>query len=174
MGVSGSGKTTAAELAAELTGWPYAEADEFHPRANIEKMSAGHPLNDDDRKPWLESIRDWLTEQEQAANSGGGDGGSADASAGTIVTCSALKRSYRDILREARGRVVFVHLHGEASDIVDRLAHRKGHFMPPSLLPSQYADLEQLGDDEDGITVDLNATPGEIVDAGLDFAGIAR
>mgnify|MGYP002724249365 CR=1 FL=1 len=162
MGVSGCGKTTAAELAADLTGWPYAEADEFHPQANIDKMASGHPLDDDDRRPWLEAMRDWMT-----------DRATEGTSAGTVVTCSALKRSYRDILRGAEGRVVFVHLYGEASVIEERLAHRKGHFMPASLLPSQYADLEQLQDDEDGVTVDLARTPREIVDAGLAHAGIA-
>lgn len=162
MGVSGCGKTAAAELAADLTGWPHAEADEFHPQANIEKMASGHPLDDDDRRPWLEAMRDWMT-----------DRATEGTSAGTVVTCSALKRPYRDILRGAEGRVVFVHLYGEASVIEERLAHCKGHFMPASLLPTQYADLEQLQDDEDGVTVDLAGTPHEIVDAGLDYAGIA-
>ncbi len=187
MGVSGCGKTTAAQLAAELTGWPYAEADDFHPKANIDKMSAGHPLDDDDRRPWLEAMRDWMSQRaaEGGAVAGGGaiaegsgsagsldDAGRTAERPGSIVTCSALKRRYRDILREADGRVVFVHLHGDASIIEGRLAHRTGHFMPASLLPSQYADLEQLGADEDGVTVDLAGTPREIVDAGFAHVGM--
>src|SRR5690606_25924853 len=97
MGVSGSGKTTLARELEERLGWPYAEADEFHPEANIAKMSAGTPLTDDDRRPWLEAMRDWLTAQTRAGRS-------------SVVTCSALRRAYRDLLRTAEGRVRFVHL----------------------------------------------------------------
>lgn len=174
MGVSGCGKTTAAQLAADLTGWPYAEADDFHPQANIDKMASGHPLDDDDRRPWLESMRDWMSRQAREAGQGQRDDARAPAAGpvGSIVTCSALKWIYRDILRQAEGRVVFVHLYGDASVIEERLRHRTGHFMPSSLLPSQYADLEQLGEDEDGVTVDLALTPREIVDAGFAYAGI--
>ncbi|MBE7701599.1 gluconokinase [Oerskovia sp. Sa1BUA8] len=151
MGVAGSGKTTVATLLAERMGRPYAEADEFHPQANIDKMSAGTPLTDEDRWPWLRAMRDWL--DQQAAD---------DRSA--VVTCSALKRSYRDLLRTAHGRVRFVHLTGSPELLAERMAQRSGHFMPTSLLPSQLATLEPLADDEDGITLDVGLAPAELVD----------
>jgi gluconokinase len=151
MGVSGSGKSTVARLLADRLGRPMAEADEFHPEANIAKMSAGIPLTDADREPWLLALRDWISEHDAAGQ-------------GTVVTCSALKRSYRDLLRGASARVHFVHLSGSREVIGERLASRSGHFMPPSLLNSQFADLEPLGDDEDGITVDVTATPEQIAD----------
>jgi len=152
MGVSGSGKSTIARLLSDRLGWPMAEADEFHPAANIKKMSAGTPLTDADREPWLRSLRDWISEHDGAGRS-------------TVVTCSALKRSYRDVLREATALVRFVHLAGTREVIGDRLASRSGHFMPPSLLDSQFADLQPLGADEDGITVDVAAAPERIADA---------
>jgi gluconokinase len=151
MGVSGSGKSTVARLLADRLGRPMAEADEFHPEANIAKMSAGIPLTDADREPWLLALRDWISEHDAAGQ-------------GTVVTCSALKRSYRDLLRGASARVRFVHLSGSREVIGERLASRSGHFMPPSLLDSQFADLEPLGEDEDGITVDVTATPEQIAD----------
>ena len=155
MGVSGSGKSTIAALLAERLGWPMAEADEFHPETNIAKMASGIPLTDVDREPWLRSLRDWISEQDAEGRS-------------TVVTCSALKRSYRDLLRGATSRVRFVHLSGTREVIGARLAGRSGHFMPPSLLDSQFADLQPLGADEDGITVDVDAAPEEIVDAVCD------
>ncbi len=151
MGVAGSGKTTVARMLAERIGVEYAEADTFHSEANIAKMSTGTPLTDADRAPWLEAIRDWLTAE-------------ADAGRPTVVTCSALKRSYRDVLRTARGRVRFLHLHGSPEMLAERITGRSGHFMPTSLLPSQLATLEPLDDDEDGLTVDVAAPPEEIVD----------
>lgn len=151
MGVAGSGKTTVAELLAARLGVPYAEADEFHPRANIEKMSAGHPLTDEDRWPWLRAIAEWIT--RQAA----GDGG--------VVTCSALKRSYRDLLREGSAQVWFVHLAGTRELLADRIGHRKGHFMPAALLDSQLADLQPLDPDEPGVTLDVAHTPEELAEA---------
>lgn len=154
MGVAGSGKTTVATLLAARLGWTFAEADEFHPQANIDKMSAGIPLTDDDRWPWLESMRDWLTTQAEAGRS-------------TVVTCSALKRAYRDVLRGATGRVRFVHLAAPAEAIGDRLGHRSGHFMPVSLLPSQFATLQPLLSTEDGVTVDAEGTPESVADAAL-------
>ena len=152
MGVAGCGKTTAADNLHRALGWPVAEADEFHPAANIAKMSRGVPLTDEDRWPWLESMRDWM---------------SARAAEGvkTIVTCSALKRSYRDLLSSAQGRVFFIHLLAQADELQERMAHREGHFMPPSLLPSQFAALEPLSDDEDGVTVVSRATPEETFEA---------
>lgn len=152
MGVAGSGKTTVAALLAERLGHVLAEADEFHPAANITKMTAGTPLTDVDRGPWLEAIRDWLTAR-------------ADAGHAAVVTCSALKRAYRDVLRSARGTVRFVHLDGSAELLAARIGERSGHFMPPTLLPSQLATLEPLADDEDGLVVDVATPPEEIVDA---------
>ena len=149
MGVSGSGKSTVARLLADRIGVPMAEGDEFHPEANIAKMSSGAPLTDDDRAPWLQTIRDWMSERD------------ADGLA-TVVTCSALKRSYRDLLRGATARVRFVHLRGDRELIAGRLSDRSGHFMPTSLLDSQFRDLEPLGDDEDGITADVADTPESI------------
>lgn len=154
MGVAGSGKTTIATLLAERLGVDYAEADRFHSAENIAKMSAGTPLTDADRAPWLAAIRDWLSAEAEAGRPG-------------VVTCSALKRAYRDVLRDARGRVWFVHLTGSPEVLAERMTHRTGHFMPTSLLPSQLATLEPLADDEDGITIDVSATPPEIVDAVL-------
>ncbi|GHS86251.1 gluconokinase [Actinomycetota bacterium] len=154
MGVAGSGKTTVAEILADRLGWPFAEADDFHPAANIAKMSAGTPLTDEDRWPWLAAMRDWLTEQARAGRS-------------AIVTCSALKVAYRDVLREAEGRVRFVHLDGTAEVIGSRLASRSGHFMPPSLLPSQFETLEPLRTNEDGVTIPVAVSPQSIADAAL-------
>ncbi|WP_024874533.1 gluconokinase [Saccharomonospora piscinae] len=154
MGVSGAGKSTIARRLADSLGWPMAEADEFHPPANIDKMTAGVPLTDADRAPWLAALRDWITEQSR----NGID---------TVVTCSALKHGYRDVLREARARVRFVHLAGGQDLVTDRLRTRSGHFMPPSLLDSQFGDLEELAADEDGVTVDLARSPEEIVESAL-------
>lgn len=151
MGVSGSGKSTVARMLADRLDWPMAEADEFHPEANIAKMQSGTPLTDADREPWLRSLRDWISEHDAAGQS-------------TVVTCSALKRAYRDLLRGATARVRFIHLSGTRDVIGARLSGRSGHFMPPSLLDSQFADLQPLGADEDGITVDVDATPERIVD----------
>ncbi|WP_158850213.1 gluconokinase [Saccharothrix deserti] len=151
MGVSGAGKSTVARLLADRLGRPMAEADEFHPAANIEKMSAGTPLTDADRAPWLAAIRDWITAQATAGTS-------------TVVTCSALKRAYRDVLREAGARVRFLFLNGAGDVIGDRMARRADHFMPPSLLRSQFDALEPLQSDEDGITVDVRETPELIVE----------
>nr|WP_043346415.1 gluconokinase [Beutenbergia cavernae] len=150
MGVAGSGKTTVAQGLAAGLGWTYAEADDFHPPANVAKMAAGTPLTDDDRAPWLQAIRDWMTEQHEAGRR-------------TIVTCSALRRPYRDVLRQARGAVVFVHLRGSAATIAERMERRTDHFMPPSLLPSQFATLEPLADDEAGVVIDVDDTAAEIV-----------
>jgi gluconokinase len=151
MGVSGSGKSTVARMLADRLDWPMAEADEFHSPANIAKMEAGVALTDVDREPWLVSLRDWIDVHAAAGQS-------------TVATCSALKRSYRDLLRGADSRVSFVHLAGTREVIAARLARRTGHFMPPSLLDSQFDDLEELGSDEDGLTVDVRDTPEAIAD----------
>lgn len=150
MGVSGAGKSTVAQLLAHHLEWPWAEADEFHPETNIDKMTAGLPLTDADRMPWLGSLRDWITRH------------SADETS-AIVTCSALKRTYRDVLRESPASVQFVHLAGAAETLGPRLADRAGHFMSSSLLHSQFADLEPLQPDEGGTTVDIGNPPDAIV-----------
>ena len=152
MGVSGCGKTTAAAHLHHALGWPVAEADDFHPAGSIAKMRAGIPLTDEDRLPWLEALRDWMT--EQAATGGK-----------TIVTCSALKRSYRDLLSQADGRVFFIHLTAPPEDLAGRMEHRAGHFMPSALLPSQLATLEPLSDDEDGVAVVSGPTAQATLDA---------
>jgi gluconokinase len=152
MGVSGCGKSTVAEGLAERLGWPMAEGDDFHSQENKGKMAAGTPLTDEDRRPWLESLRDWI------------DGAPSHA----IVTCSALKRSYRDILRTARGRVRFLHLDGSPQVLGERMAARKGHFMPAGLLISQLETLERLQPDEDGAVVDIDANEDDIVDLALE------
>ncbi|AXB47203.1 gluconokinase [Amycolatopsis albispora] len=152
MGVSGSGKTTVGTALAEALGVAYAEADSFHPKANIEKMTAGTPLTDEDRWPWLDAIAGWIREHDES---------------GGVVTSSALKRRYRDVLRGG-GDVWFVHLHGPREVIAQRLSGRSGHFMPPSLLDSQFADLEPLADDERGVVLDVTESPEQLVQQALD------
>jgi gluconokinase len=153
MGVAGVGKTTVAELLAQRLGLPEAEADTFHPAANIAKMSAGIPLNDADREPWLRAIARWLHDRGEAGTGG-------------VVTCSALKHSYRDILREGCAQAFFLHLDGGRSLVADRIAHRTDHFMPASLLDSQYATLEPLQPEEFGavLLVEPADTPHELVE----------
>ncbi|WP_328772737.1 gluconokinase [Streptomyces sp. NBC_00286] len=149
MGVAGTGKTTVGPLVADRLGVPYAEGDEFHPEANIAKMSAGTPLTDEDRRPWLDAIGRWAHER---------------AGLGGVVSCSALKRSYRDRLRASAPGVVFVHLKGDRRLIEDRMAHRQGHFMPTALLDSQFATLQPLEADEAGVAVDVSGSPEEIAE----------
>ncbi|CAL9595640.1 gluconokinase [Streptomyces sp. enrichment culture] len=149
MGVAGTGKTTIGPLLAARYGVPYAEGDDFHPRANIDKMTAGTPLTDDDRWPWLDAIGAW-------AHGRAGEGG--------VVSCSALKRSYRDRLRAAAPGVVFVHLTGDRALVEDRMSHRQGHFMPTALLDSQFATLQPLERDESGVAVDVTGSPEEITE----------
>ncbi|WP_320773914.1 gluconokinase [Streptomyces sp. CRN 30] len=153
MGVAGTGKTTIGPLLAARLGVPYAEGDDFHPPANIAKMSAGTPLDDDDRWPWLDAIGEW-------AHGRAGLGG--------VVSCSALKRSYRDRLRAAAPGVVFVHLTGSRELIADRMSHRAGHFMPTALLDSQFATLQPLQADEAGVAVDVAGGPEEIASRAAD------
>jgi gluconokinase len=149
MGVAGTGKTTIGPLLAARLGVPYAEGDDFHPQANIDKMSAGSPLDDSDRWPWLDAIGQW-------AHGRAGLGG--------VVSSSALKRSYRDRLRAAAPGVVFVHLTGDRKLIEERMTQRQGHFMPTALLDSQFATLEPLGPDEAGVAVDVAGSPQEITE----------
>ena len=152
MGVSGSGKSTVGAALAQRLRVPYADADDFHPPANVAKMSSGEPLDDDDRYPWLEAIGEWL-----AAHPGGG-----------VMSCSALKRKYRDQLREHCGEIEFVHLYGSTEVIGKRQASRPGHFMPPSLLASQFKTLEPLEPDERGVTIDVDQNIDGIVHSYVD------
>jgi gluconokinase len=150
-GVSGSGKTTIGTMLAERLGWDYAEADSFHSEANIAKMAAGHPLNDEDRLPWLRSIAAWITERLATDRPG-------------VVTCSALKRKYRDLLTEGRSEVAMVLLDGDRDLIAARLQARKGHFFKAPLLDTQFADLELPSPDEDVLLAPITGTPAETVD----------
>ena len=150
LGVSGSGKTTVGVLLAGKLGWPYAEADDFHPPANVAKMAAGHPLTDQDRWPWLQAVRAWIDARLARGDSG-------------VVTCSALKRAYRDLLR-APG-VTLVYLHGTRELIGRRMAARHGHFFKPVLLDSQLATLEEPTPDEGVVTVPIDGSPAQIVEA---------
>jgi gluconokinase len=155
MGVAGSGKSTIAAALSSQLGWAGAEADEFHPESNIDKMSQGVPLQDEDRWPWLLEIQTWMTEQARAGRS-------------TVLTCSALKRSYRQLLSEAEGRVLFIHLNGEADLIIERMQGREGHFMPPALLPSQLATLEPLTREElseGSLCLDISQSPKQLIEA---------
>jgi gluconokinase len=149
-GVSGAGKTTIGKLLAEELGWRFYEADDFHPRANIEKMRSGVPLTDEDRWPWLDCLR------EQIASS-------LAAKENAVLACSALKRAYRERLRVS-GEVKFIFLRGEYALIAEQLRQRRGHFMNPELLRSQFADWEEPGPREDVLTVDVGRTPQELVE----------
>jgi gluconokinase len=148
MGVSGSGKSTVGAALAQRLRVPFADADDFHPAVNIEKMTAGHALNDADRRPWLDSIGQWL-----AAHPNGG-----------VMSCSALKRAYRDQLRQHCADVEFLHLAGTPEVIGRRQASRPGHFMPASLLKSQFETLEPLSADEYGVEVDVDQDIDSIVE----------
>ena len=155
--MSGSGKSTVAEALAQSLGWPLAEGDDFHSPANIAKMHAGTPLDDADRMPWLHTIAAWIDARRQAGES-------------AIVTCSALKRAYRDLLAGGRPEVLFVYLKGAADVMSRHLAGREGHFMPASLLASQFETLEEPTAGEPVLTVDAAHPVGEIVseiEAGL-------
>lgn len=149
MGVSGSGKSTVGAAVAQRLRVPFADADDFHPQANIEKMTAGHPLDDTDRIPWLDAVGEWLAEHP--------DGG--------VMGCSALKRSYRDRLRRHAPKTSFLYLEGSRDVIARRQASRPGHFMPASLLDSQFATLEALEPDEAGATISVDQSVDAVVDA---------
>ncbi len=144
MGVAGVGKSTIARRLAGDLGLEMAEGDEFHPEANIAKMSSGRPLTDEDRWPWLEALADWTAERRAAGRS-------------TVLTCSALRRVYRDVLRRPDPGTFFVHLYGDEGLLRERMSSRQ-HFMPASLLRSQFETLEPLDPDESGIAVDTAAS----------------
>ena len=156
MGVSGSGKSTVGAALAQRLRVPFADADDFHPDANIAKMSAGEALNDDDRLPWLDSIGRWL----------------ADHSSGGVMSCSALKRAYRDPLRDHCADVEFLHLPGTPDVIGRRQASRPGHFMPASLLKSQFDTLEPLEADERGVAIDVAQNIDSIIDNYVSQTGL--
>lgn len=151
MGTAGSGKSLIGEMLATRLDLPFADADDFHPATNVAKMAAGTPLTDADREPWLMSVGAWLAEHP----------------GGAIMACSALKRAYRDTLRRAVPELPFLHPAGSASIVLDRVAERAAatdHFMPVSLVESQYATLEPLDDDEAGVTLDFTRTPDQLVE----------
>ncbi len=150
MGVSGSGKSTIARRLRDAFGLRMAEADEFHPPENIAKMSSGEPLDDDDRRPWLEALAGWTGEQRAQGTS-------------TVLACSALKRSYRDVLRRPVPDTYFLHLHGTEELLRERMRHRE-HFMPPELLRSQFETLEPLQPDERGASLDVAPPVAELVE----------
>lgn len=152
MGVTGCGKSTVGKLLADELGVGFAEGDDLHPQANVDKMSAGHPLTDEDRWPWLATIADWLGDH---------------ATSGGVIPCSSLKRVYRDRLRQGAPDVWFLHVDVDRDTIVKRVTERKGHFMPATLVDSQFATLEPLGADEAGAPIDGTQTPEDIVSEAL-------
>jgi gluconokinase len=149
MGVSGSGKSTVGAALAQRLGVPFVDADDLHPEANIAKMAAGIPLDDDDRWPWLEAVARWLA-------------GHRDT--GGVASCSALKRAYRDVLTHGAPSTVFLHLHGDRDVLAERVAARPGHFMPAALIDSQFATLEPLAPDERGHVIDVAQPVDDLLD----------
>ena len=160
MGVSGCGKSTVGRAVAERLGWPFDEGDQFHLPASIAKMSAGIPLEDADRWPWLEKLASVIAEHERAGRS-------------SVIACSSLRRAYRDVLRTGAPRVWFLHLAGSQAVLQARIDAREGHFFPPGLLASQYAALEALAPDEAGVVVDVRLPAEAQVEAGLRGLGLA-
>ena len=150
MGVSGSGKTTVAAMLAGALGSHFLEGDDLHPPANVAKMKSGTPLNDDDRRPWLKAIAAEIDQWRSQGEAG-------------VVTCSALKRAYREIIIGARPEVILVYLKGSRDLIAHRMAQRHEHFMPVALLDSQFATLQEPGPDEAPIVVDVGPRPVQIV-----------
>ncbi|MFD1213212.1 gluconokinase [Arthrobacter sp. GCM10027362] len=150
MGVSGSGKTTLGTRLGEALGVPFIDSDDLHPAANKEKMRAGQPLNDDDRRPWLHLIGAYIKERTAAEET-------------AIVACSALKRSYRDLLRRHAPDLVFIHLTGHRDTIAERLGQRRHEYMPATLLDSQLHTLEPLHPDETSVVIDVSGTPQAMV-----------
>jgi gluconokinase len=151
MGVSGSGKSTIGEKLAQRLGWNYEDGDKFHPASNVAKMSAGQPLTDEDRWPWLQAIANEIDRV-------------CDAGQHIVIACSALKRAYRDVLMHGRGDVRIIYLKGTEELIANRLALRKGHFMPPGLLSSQFKTLEPPDASENPVTASIDAPVETIVD----------
>ena len=160
MGVSGCGKTTVAQILSERLDWAYEEGDALHPPANVAKMAAGHPLDDADRAPWLAKVADWVDARLDAGECG-------------VITCSSLKRSYRALINRRGAGVEFVYLHGSRELIAARLATRHGHFMPTTLLDSQFATLEEPGSDEPAIRIEIGEPPVAIANAIVDALGLS-
>ena len=158
MGVSGSGKSTVGAALARRLRVPFADADTFHPQANVAKMAAGKPLTDGDRYPWLDAVGQWLARHDE----------------GGVMSCSALKRSYRDQLRSQCPRTEFLHLTGSPELIARRQAGRPAHFMPSTLLESQFATLEPLEPNESGIAVDVGQSVESIVETFLEYLDTRR
>jgi len=161
MGVSGSGKSTVARGISVALGWAFAEGDDFHPEANVAKMRSGQPLTDDDRWPWLEALASWIESKEESGES-------------AVVTCSALRRVYREVLRRDAPHVRFLHVTAPPDVIRDRIDRREGHFMPSSLLASQLQGLEPLAPDEPGVEITNEGTPDQVLDRALTALGHAR
>jgi carbohydrate kinase (thermoresistant glucokinase family) len=159
MGVSGSGKSTAGAALSRSLGWPFRDADSFHPPQNVEKMSRGVPLTDADRWPWLAAIAQWIDERCAAGEHG-------------IVSCSALKRAYRERVIGARGRVRLVYLKGDKELIGQRLRARKNHFMPASLLDSQFSALEEPSVEESALIVSVAMSPRRVAGTIMDKLGL--
>lgn len=148
MGTCGAGKSVVGKPLASWLGFEFAEGDQYHPQANIDKMSAGQPLDDGDRQPWLQALRSWSGQRHEQGIS-------------TVLTCSALKRAYREILRDNLPSVQFIHLHGDEALLVQRMQTRE-HFMPSALIDSQLNTLEPLQPDEPGLVVD-SAEPFDVI-----------
>jgi gluconokinase len=163
MGVSGSGKSTVGKRLGAALGWPFRDADSFHPKANIDKMSRGIPLTDDDRAPWLAAIASWIDER-------------CTANDPAVVSCSALKRAYRKVLVEGHSKEIgLVYLQGSLALIADRMTRRRGHFMPVSLLKSQFATLEEPARAEAALVVPVRLSPKKVVEqilAGFQLAPV--
>ena len=145
MGVSGCGKSLVGSMLADRLGLPFQDGDDLHPQSNIDKMARGTPLTDEDRWPWLDAV------------------GRALADGDKVIACSALKRAYRDRIRDLAGDVTFVHLSGDRALLLDRMGDRDGHFMPTDLLDSQLATLEPPGPDEDAVTAGIDQPPDQVV-----------
>ena len=151
MGVAGSGKSTILKRIGERWGWRSAEADDFHPAANVAKMAAGRPLTDDDRWPWLSALADWIGARERAGENG-------------VLTCSALRRAYRDVLRDGHASVRFIHLVAAVETLQTRVEQRLGHYMPASLVGTQLETLEPLEADEPGMVTSSERPVDRIID----------
>ncbi len=159
MGVSGCGKTTVGTKLASHLGWEYQEGDALHPQENILKMSDGMPLNDEDRKPWIARVTDWINSHCLAGRDG-------------VISCSALKKSYRQTITSKQNDVYLVYLRGTRELLSRRLTQRRDHFMPPDLLDSQLDLLEEPSADERAIVVTIDRTPNDIVKSICDLLGL--